>query len=101
MVTNNGIDFARSKYDFHYFDPIIVTQIHPTSGPSSGGTLVTVLGANFVGTRTSMALMNSDLQSKPVISCVFGGHLVSATFINASSVTCISPATTQDGPSIL
>jgi hypothetical protein len=53
-----------------------VTSISPTSGPTTGGTSVTIIGTGFTG----------------VTSVKFGSNAASYTFISGSSITGTSPA---------
>ncbi len=51
---------------FEYFEPVRITEVSPTRGPSEGGTAVTVTGTGFVG--------NTDVRfgsSAPVHAAVF------------------------------
>jgi hypothetical protein len=53
----------------------------PSSGSTSGGTIVTISGSNFVKP-------DPDL----VLSCKFGSLLVNATYVSDTAVTCQAPA---------
>ena len=41
-VTTNGVDFSADGVQFRYVDGVSVSLITPSSGPVSGGTLVTI-----------------------------------------------------------
>lgn len=56
-----------------------VTSVSPNSGPTSGGTAVTVTGTNFTGATAVM----------------FGAaNATSVAIVNSTTITCISPANT-------
>lgn len=62
---------------FTYFLVPTVTGISPTSGPSTGGTSVTISGTNFTGTT----------------QVLFGGTPAASFIVNSdSSITAVSPA---------
>jgi len=81
LSMNGGVDYTvSSNVKFDFVPDITVSTISPESGPSTGGTSVTVSGTNFI--------FSKDLK------CRFGSSDVSATFVSASSIVCISPPTT-------
>lgn len=92
-VTLNGQDFSSGRQAsagvkddalgaaavFTYTDRAAVTGLEPDSGPTRGGTAVTVSGVNFA---------NSS-----VLLCRFGNLVTStAVFVSTETVTCVSPA---------
>jgi hypothetical protein len=77
-VTLNGLESVKSTAEFEYYPGATVSSISPASGPSSGGTLVTVTGANF--------------RSSCLLQCRFGNLSVPATPINETLVQCRSPS---------
>lgn len=94
-VTLNGQDFytGRQEYSldahanggfligplFTFTNRASVIALQPNQGPTRGGTIVRVLGLNFV--RTSMVL------------CRFGTVVTSeALFVSTQELTCVSPA---------
>jgi len=56
----------------------IITAVTPTTGKTSGGTTVYVLGSGF--------------PNVPSITCLFGGSPVDATYLSTGAVVCLSPA---------
>ena len=52
-------------------------SLEPTSGPSSGGTLVTIKGSNF--------------ENSGVLTCAFGVEVVPASFVDKNTISCITP----------
>jgi hypothetical protein len=76
-VTNNGADYTSDGKVFTFVPPVRVTSITPISGPSAGGTLLTVSGAGFDGGNHPL--------------CRFGGVLSSAVSYNATAMVCKSP----------
>lgn len=95
-VTLNGQDFSSRRQPalslptnatgenlgwalFTYTDRAAVTALVPDSGPTRGGTVVTVWGVNFAGSSNLL--------------CRFGDLVTSAAvFLSTEMVTCVSPA---------
>jgi hypothetical protein len=76
-ISYNGQQFLSLQQKFTYHVASTVAKVVPALGPSSGGAVVTVFGSNFLNTST--------------LCCQFGDKLVSATFLNASALTCLTP----------
>ncbi|CAM9157522.1 unnamed protein product, partial [Ectocarpus fasciculatus] len=73
----NGEDLGGAL--FTYTDRAAVTALAPDSGPTRGGTVVTVSGVNFAGSSNLL--------------CRFGDLVMSAAvFLTTETVTCVSPA---------
>ncbi|MFM7252046.1 MAG: IPT/TIG domain-containing protein, partial [Ilumatobacteraceae bacterium] len=89
VVTTSGGDstpagaLGAAADDFVYTAPVpTVTSISPTSGPTSGGTTVTITGTGFVTGAT----------------VAFDGLApVAATVVSATSLTVVSPSTVTPG----
>jgi hypothetical protein len=79
-VSNNGLDFgAVDALTFVYDLDAAVESVSPSVGALVGGTVVTVLGSDF-------------MPGSP-LSCVFGGRVsVPATVLNATAARCVSPS---------
>ena len=86
----NGIDFAVSAVAVQYVLSTRLAALEPAGGPTRGGTLVRVVGTNFV--------------QSPELVCSFesaeGGEdakvvVVPATFVDATEVACVAPALPQ------
>ena len=77
-VSNNNQDFTSNAVSYLYDDNAAVTDLTPTSGPATGGSAVTVNGANFVNTANLM--------------CRFGAVIMPATYTTATRLVCQSPA---------
>ena len=78
----NGYDYVSGK-SFRYDDVTVATDIFPSSGPSSGGTVV-------IEEVTSLPFSKN-------IFCVFGSssireNNVNAEWLNSTHVSCITPA---------
>jgi hypothetical protein len=77
-VTNNGVTSAASATDQYTFVAApTVTGIAPTSGPTAGGTTVTITGTGFTG--DTAVLFDSDAAS-------------SFTVVSDTSITAVTPA---------
>ena len=92
-VTSNGIDFSDSDLHFLFYEPVIITSLHPSIAPaSSGHTIVTV------------NVESSSLSSFPSWKCVFGDLTLSvpAVIISSEMLQCVAPMTTiRDVPFML
>jgi GH25 family lysozyme M1 (1,4-beta-N-acetylmuramidase) len=77
VTTPSGTSATSSADQFTYLPAPTVTSISPASGPTSGGTGVTITGSNFTGaTAVQFGSVNA----------------ASFTFDNDSSITATSPA---------
>ncbi len=75
VVTNPGGQTASGSYTFN--PPPTVSSVSPTSGPTAGGTLVTLTGSNFLSGAT----------------VTFGGATAtSVTVVSSTTITCVTPA---------
>ncbi|CAM9091873.1 unnamed protein product, partial [Phaeothamnion confervicola] len=84
-----GESFAASSIAFRYFSEPTVLALRPAAGPASGGTVVSVEGANFL----------DGVEAQ----CRFGVAVVSARWLSPSRLQCQAPpaaaaaATTSSG----
>ena len=62
---------------FTYFGTSMIISLQPSSGPRAGGSVVRVLGYNFVFSTS--------------LVCQFGDMEVPATFVSSSEVRCVTP----------
>ena len=62
---------------FQFYDDPVFESVYPSLGSSTGGTVVTLLGAGFV--------------PLPKFSCRFGDQRAAATWISENKVSCTSP----------
>ena len=62
---------------FNAFAPIVISDLAPSSGPTSGGTSISVFGSNFIHTASLM--------------CKFSDTIIPATFVTINQIICISP----------
>jgi hypothetical protein len=80
-ISGNGVDFILPGLSFRFDSVAMVTSVEPSTGPASGGTILSIKGVGFWdGT----------------VSCIFGEipyHVeVPATRINDEHVLCTTPA---------
>ena len=87
-VAQNGQDYVRRPLRFQYYaiDKLVLEQIHPSGGPTAGGTLVHINGKHIGVSRGG-------------IECQFGPIWVGATSIDEHSLRCVSPALERDANS--
>ncbi|KAH8094066.1 hypothetical protein JL720_4055 [Aureococcus anophagefferens] len=77
-VSVNGADFTDDGATFSYLATAVVSGVSPASGPSTGGTEVTVTG--------------SDLAFSTTLACRFAFVDVAASFVSSSELRCVAPA---------
>jgi hypothetical protein len=78
-VSNNGVDFSKSRIQFSYYEEVQLSSVSPLFGPYFGGSLLHILGKGF--------------KSASSLVCLFG-HLrekVIATVLSDGELTCLSP----------
>eukprot|EP00698_Gefionella_okellyi_P014432 TRINITY_DN4005_c0_g1_i5.p1 TRINITY_DN4005_c0_g1~~TRINITY_DN4005_c0_g1_i5.p1 ORF type:complete len:1114 (+),score=261.18 TRINITY_DN4005_c0_g1_i5:484-3825(+) len=87
-MTSNGQDWTQLSTEFAYYYQPDVSSIHPSTGPVTGSTLVTVTGTNFT----------SSLNPSSGLYCKFGTVApVRATIRTAKQLICLSPAAAAVG----
>ena len=84
-LSHNGIDYTHSSISYLALERDILQRLEPLTGPSSGGTLVSVHG-NFSGLNV--------LTTK----CRFGGRAVAVSTLSEHKITCVSPAAVGSAP---
>ena len=83
LSLNGGTDFTSTKTQFYFHSEVTVTALVPPSGPETGGTIVTVVGSNFLpfdGLACRFS-MGSQIYSSS-----------SAVFLASDAITCTTPA---------
>jgi hypothetical protein len=76
-LTINDLSFTANHMRYVSNPEIAVSSISPSAGPSEGGTVVVVLGSNFLDSGS--------------IVCMFGGDVTPAVYISRSEVRCTTP----------
>ena len=77
VVTNSDATTDTLAGAFTYVSPLALTSINPASGPTAGGTTVTLTGTAFADGAT----------------VTFGGTAASSvTFVNSTTLTAVTPA---------
>ncbi len=87
VVTNPGGQNATLTNAFTYVAGLAVTSISPSSGPTSGGTAVTINGSGFQSGATVDFLTPSTPAGTPATNVVF---------VNSTTITAVTPASTAD-----
>jgi hypothetical protein len=78
-VSTNGLDYSSSGVQFSYRLSLRVLSISPSAGPETGSTQVTVVGANFVDSKSLL--------------CRFGATAsVPARWESSSKIVCATPS---------
>ena len=77
-VTTNGVDYSEDMVQYRYYASPAVSHVVPSSGPTDGGTVISVYGRNFI---------DSDS-----LNCRFGNEsVVSGRWVSSDRVECESP----------
>lgn len=76
-----------SNLEFYFYRQPLVTKIEPTSGLTSGGTVLAITGAWF------------DIKPQYGIHpfCKIGGHVVRAEFVQTNRILCKTPPSEEAG----
>lgn len=77
LLSLNGQDFLPLKTPFEYYLQPTVVAVSPTTANADGGTLVTIVGRNFM--------------YSPFLQCAFGTELSPAGLVNRSAIQCFVP----------
>ena len=80
----NGVDFAASRVSYAYLPPPSLSGLSPLSGPSLGGTEVTLSGL--------------ALAAPLGVACAFEAAIVVATLTSPTSMRCVSPSLGHAAP---
>ena len=86
MSVTNPNGTGRCTGCYRYFAPVKVTTVEPGSGPTRGGTAVTVRGSGF----TSDLLLSFN-----------GRELISMQVVDAQTATGVTPAGLPGGADVL
>ena len=71
-----GVQFSNAV-EVRYYPLPVMASLHPDAGSKNGGTVVTVLGSNFISSSS--------------IACRFGDAVVAGEYVNATAISCITP----------
>ncbi|GMH75266.1 hypothetical protein TL16_g06702 [Triparma laevis f. inornata] len=89
-VSNNGVDFD-GNVDFNFSVMPTVAYVAPATGPSTGGTVVTVTGSNFDPDATDLPFCEFSFTSGGSSTLVRATQVLSST-----TLTCAAPARFED-----
>ena len=94
MTTAGGTNASVAGDQFTYQGPVpSITTITPTSGPTTGGTTVTISGTDFMGT-TKVAFGSVAATSFTVVSDTKITAVAPAQAVGTRAVTVTSPGGT-------
>ena len=88
--TNAGEGFYSNQLSFYYYD-MQITDLVPALGPTTGGTLVSLTGTNFV---------SPTVHPDASLVCTFGSSMVPATYVSSTSINCIAPVHAAGGVTV-
>ena len=83
-ISEDGTHFFNQSLPFSYINQTVLSVIQPPQGPTSGNTLVTLLGAYTAASLSSL-------------ECLFGSIASPVLFSNMSLLQCLTPAVTTAG----
>ena len=86
-VSFNGIDWTNSGQLFVYFNSPSISYISPINGPSTGGTMIALHGANFTG----LAYPEEFMCRFRSLSLIVPDKFIPAAYKNDGLVYCTSP----------
>lgn len=86
-VSLNGVDFTEDSFYYHYYEPPIITDIMPKSGPESGGTRVRLIGTRF----TNLSAGSEFMCRFTALSHKTPPKFIPAVYENETSIICRSP----------
>lgn len=84
-IAANGQQYSPVGAEFFYYESNSVLSVSPSSGSSSGGTIITLVGAHF-----------RSFVEHP-IQCKVGEQLAETVLINESTLECVIPTATAAG----
>ena len=59
-VTTNGVDYSEDMVQYRYYASPAISHIVPSSGPTEGGTVVSVYGRNFIDSDSLYCRFGND-----------------------------------------
>ena len=80
-VSSNGVDFSVSGVSYRYARAMVLERLEPSMGPAGGGTVVTVVGLDFVNSEGLSCLVGASgtvrglWRSVSTIECVMPVHV--------------------------
>ena len=78
-MSSNGWDYSASPLSIYYVPRPTIHSVHPQLGSANGGTVITIIGANFL--------------QESILWCAFGSAgSVLAEWTSSEKVLCTSPA---------
>ena len=81
---NDGLDLIKSDESYTVIDDPIITEVFPIFVPSSGGTLISIIGENFSPSIANKAAW-----------CSMGDIIVEGQVVNSSMITFSAPSVSQ------
>ena len=92
-VSLNGVDYIEYNGRFVCFGDMFVTKVYPLSGPTIGGTIISITGIGFVADANivcKFALTNFEMDEWDALH-IPPTYTTLASYVNQSVLTCLSP----------
>ena len=93
-ITVNGFDYTANGLQFTYYNTPEIIDVSPTSGPISGGSLLTIRGNNFVESEGLKVRLSTVLPEGSVGKSET--FIVDANFVSSECLECVTPAITLE-----
>ena len=89
-ITVNGFDYTANGNQFSYYNTPEIVDVSPTSGPISGGSVLTIRGNNFIETDSLKVRLCTVLPEGAVGKPET--FIVDAKFISSKCIECTTPS---------
>jgi hypothetical protein len=83
---DQDIEYPSGNLVFEYLAPVAVHAIFPVSGPSSGGTVASITGVNFVNSSELTCRISGSNGTSVFMT-------IPAKYINSTTMSCLMPST--------
>ncbi len=97
-ITVNGFDYTANGNQFSYYNTPEIVDVSPTSGPISGGSVLTIRGNNFIETDSLKVRISTVLPEGAVGQPET--FIVDAKFISSECIECTTPSIKLDDDSL-
>ena len=93
-ITVNGFDYTANGCQFSYYNTPEIVDVSPTSGPISGGSVLTIRGNNFIETDSLKVRLRTILPDGAIGQPET--FIVDAKYISGECIECVTPPITLE-----
>ena len=90
-VTNNGVTYTNSYLQYEYVPSIVLGTLEPLSGPSTGGTRLTIALGRYDDYDANPFIFEPYRAINDEVYCRFDETVVRATILSSVNITCSTP----------